>query len=69
MSLTPEAIQCMTYADALAALTADPNTTYMLRQRMREDSERDVNEARCDAQLLAALLERRAVDERNAQPG
>jgi hypothetical protein len=65
----PEDVENMTYDEALAALIANPHTTYLLRQRLREDGQRNTGEALHDAELLVALLRVQAKHELPKQAG
>lgn len=54
------AVAQLSYAQALARLIADPNTSYRLRQRIQEDELLgDASKALQDAQLLARLAQLR----------
>lgn len=54
-----DAVQ-LSYAQALARLIADPNTSYLLRRRIKEDELLgDASKALQDAQLLARLAQLR----------
>lgn len=58
-----------TYGELFAQLVADPNTGYVLRDRMREDAGRTPESALADARALVHLAELRVRDAAGGSAG